>query len=683
MRVLTLLTVLTLPVAALLKQGTAAAEAEDVNLDVNPVSKIVKLLKDMQTRLTEEAETDETIYEKMTCYCEVTEKEKKASIAAAEATIDESTAAIEENSALSAQLKTEIENLKNEMAKAQDAIDEATGLRESERAEFEEENKELLETIDALDRALEVLGKHQSFLEVKKQLQRLKRVKSAEMQRVSALVQQPAGYKSYNSRSGEIFGILSQMKETFEQNHNKTLTEEARAQAMFEDLVAEKKHGIEVARERKNTKVMELSEAEVALVNAKHALKDARETLSADQKFLVDAKEKCAVFEKEYGERKESRQEEIVAIGEALGILTGDAARDLFTSSLGFTQLAQKKAAAKEKSAVVRAQLVDALRAAAKKSGSAQIAMLAVSAKLDAFTKVKAAIDEMLVELKQQQKDEFEHKEWCNKELRKNAVDHKKKTYKAEDLTKANNVLADTIETLDTEIESLKDAVAECKRVIKRASEDREAANKEFQQTVADQNASVQILKKVLVRLQKVYQPDALTTTPTPMPRAMAEAKIAAGTALLQKARQPEGVNPDGGFQKGYQQQSAGGVLGLIEMTIADAERLKEESVAAEQEQQTEYSKLVGDTSAEITADNLSIADKSEAKATAETEKSEVEASLKATETEITDLEKFATQLHASCDFVLENFELRQEARAAEMEALENAKAILSGADFK
>merc|ERR1719217_1009003 len=236
------------------------------------------------------------------------------------------------------------------MAKAQDAIDEATGLREEERAEFEAENKELLETIDALTQALEVLGKHQSLLEVRRQLQSLKRIKSLEMQRIAALAQAPTqSAKSYNSRSGEIFGMLSQMKETFEQNHNKTLTEEAEAQAMYEDLVAEKKKGIEVARERKNTKVMEVSEAEVALVNAKHELKDARETLSADQKFLVDAKEKCAVFEKEYGERKESRQEEIVAIGEALGILTGDAARDLFTSSLGFTQLAQKKAAAKEK----------------------------------------------------------------------------------------------------------------------------------------------------------------------------------------------------------------------------------------------------------------------------------------------------------------------------------------------
>ena len=202
MRVL-LLTVLMMPAAAFLLRTADADE-------VNPVSKIVKLLKDMQTRLTEEAVTDEKIYEKMTCWCEVTEKEKTASIAAAEATIDESTAAIEENSALSAQLKTEIENLKSEMAKAQDAIDEATGLREEERAEFEAENKELLETIDALTRALEVLGKHNSFLEVKKEIMSLKRVKSLEMQRIRALVQAPTqSAKSYNSRSGEIFGMLS------------------------------------------------------------------------------------------------------------------------------------------------------------------------------------------------------------------------------------------------------------------------------------------------------------------------------------------------------------------------------------------------------------------------------------------------------------------------------------------
>jgi len=35
--------------------------------------------------------------------------------------------------------------------------------------------------------------------------------------------------------------------------------------------------------------------------------------------------------------------------------------------------------------------------------------------------------------------------------------------------------------------------------------------------------------------------------------------------------------------------------------------------------------------------------------------------------------------LHTSCDFVLNNFDARQAARIAEMDALKQAKAILSG----
>jgi hypothetical protein len=656
------LTMLMLPTAAVVLRTD-----EEINLDVNPVSKIVKLLKDMQTRLMEEGATDEEIHEKMTCWCTVTDKEKNASIEEATRTIDQMTSLIEEKSALSAQLKTEIENLKAEMEKAAEAIQTATEMRAEEKAEFTAEEKELMETIAALTQALEVLSKHQSFLGLSTKLESLRHLAARkEMQRVRTLIQQSSptqSAKSYNSRSGEIFGILSQMKETFEDNLSTEMKEETRSQEMFEELVEEKKKGIEVARERKNTKVMELSEAEVALVNAKHTLKDARETLSADQKFLVDMKKKCSESEEEYNERNKSRQEEIAAVGDALNILTGDQARDLFTSSLGFTQVRAETTA----NAAVRTKLVAALKKAASEQKSAELQMLAMSAELDAFTKVKAAIDEMIEELGVQQKDEYEHREWCKKELRKNEVSHKEKTWKSEDLTKANNVLADTIEQLDGEIKALEEAVAAAKRTIKRASEDRKMANKEYQQTVADQNGAVVILNKVLERLQEVYAPEALAekraaATSTPAP------------AFLQsRAAQPEGF-------KGGGKQSSGGVLGLIEMTIADAERLKEESVKGEQEQQTTYEELVADTSAEINADNLSIQDKSEAKATAETEKAETEASLKGTEQELSDLEAFAVQLHSSCDFVVNNFELRQTARADEIESLKNAKAILSGA---
>jgi len=577
---------------------------------------------------------------------------------------------IEEKSALAAKLATEIEQLKAEMEAAAQAIATATKMREEEHAAFSAEEKELLETIAALTEAIGVLAKHNepALLSVAAHLKAHNfRHLEGMKQRVIAMLQQPENYKSYNARSGEIYGILKTMKEEFEGTLAKTQKEEAEAQKRFEELIAEKKAGIEKARERKNTKVTEKSDAEVALVNAKHDLKNVREGLSADQKFLVDLKLKCASSDKEYAERSKERQEELVAVGEALTILTGDEARDLFGSTLGFLQV---KSRTLKRDNQKRASLVAVLKKAAKKSKSAQLSLLAEKAQLDAFVKVKAAIDEMLVELEQQQKDEVAHKRWCDGELRSNAVTTKEKEWAEEDLSKSINVLADTIETLDGDIAALEEAIAEEKRQVKHASEDREAANKEFQQTVADQRATVVILNKVLKRLQEVYAPGAKTEKA----KALLQRKA---MVLFGAPEEPAGFGGD------YKKQSSGGVLGLIEMTIADAERLEKETLAAEQTQQTDYEALVKDASAQIAADSESITAKKGEKATAEVSKTEAEASYEGVTTDLKNLASYADSLHASCDFVLKNFDLRQKARSDEMAALEDAKAILSGADFQ
>jgi len=648
---------------------SAAAFLADADKE-HPVTKVVNMLKKMQETMQEEAAKDQEVYEKMSCWCETNDKETNAAVEAAQRAISELTAKIEENAALAARLETEIEELESEIKSAEEAIATATALREKEHAEFSAEEKEMVDTISALTDAIAVLSKH-NFLSVKTSLASIKAGHLEGMkQRALALLQQPAGYKSYNSRSGEIFGILKTMKETFETNLAKTRADEAAAQKMFDELVAEKTAGINAAKERKNTKVTELSEAKVALVQAKADLKDVRSNLDADTKFLVDLKEKCSASDKEFMERQKSRQEELVAVGEALKMLTEDSARDLFSSTLGFVQLRELRSAK-------RKHLVEALQKAAKKTGSPKLALLAQTAQLDAFTKVKAAIDEMIAELSTQQADEVKHRDWCTEELRKNDVAHQAKTWEAEDLTKEVNVLADKIATLDEEIKVLTEAVAENKRQIKRASEDREAANAIFQQTVADQRATVAILSKVLARLQKVYEPEAAAAKTAP--------------TLLQKGRQPQvklgsrtaDAAPDGFGQKGGQKQEAGGVLGLIRMCISDAERLEKETIDAEQTAQTEYTKLVKDSSAEIAADNTSINDKTAERAQAEVDSSEAQAGLEAASAAIADLEKYATGVHASCDFVLDNFDLRQKARAEEIDALEDAKAILSGADFQ
>merc|ERR1711959_875466 len=121
-------------------------------------------LKDMLKQLEKEAEEDEEIYEKMACWCETNDKEKTKSIADAEARIKALTTSVEELTASSARLNTEIKNLEQEVAKNQAALDKATAIRQKELAEFNEEEKDVLQSVSALKSAVTVLSKHNSAL---------------------------------------------------------------------------------------------------------------------------------------------------------------------------------------------------------------------------------------------------------------------------------------------------------------------------------------------------------------------------------------------------------------------------------------------------------------------------------------------------------------------------------------
>merc|ERR1719162_1421370 len=114
----------------------------------------------MLKQLEKEAEDDEEIYDKMACWCETNDKEKTKSIAEAEARIEDLTTKIEELTAVSARLSTEIKNLEKEVAANQDSLSKATALRQKQLAEFNAEEKDLLEAVSALKAAIVVLSKH-------------------------------------------------------------------------------------------------------------------------------------------------------------------------------------------------------------------------------------------------------------------------------------------------------------------------------------------------------------------------------------------------------------------------------------------------------------------------------------------------------------------------------------------
>merc|ERR1712051_1102393 len=128
---------------------------------------------------------------------------------------------------------------------------------------------------------------------------------------------------------------------------------------------------------------------------------------------------------------------------------------------------------------------------------------------------------------------------------------------------------------------------------------------------------------------------------------------------------------------------ASGGVISMIQQIINDAKAMESETIRSEEDAQKAYEDFVKETNNSIEAKSKDIINKSEEKAKKEGELVDANKDKDAAVLELEQLSNYNAELHQSCDFVLKNFDLRQTARDEEVEALRQAKAILSGAKFE
>jgi len=150
--------------------------------------------------------------------------------------------------------------------------------------------------------------------------------------------------------------------------------------------------------------------------------------------------------------------------------------------------------------------------------------------------------------------------------------------------------------------------------------------------------------------------------------------------ALLQQ--EPAGPPPPPGFKDYKKNAASGGVMGMIQEIINDAKAMEAEAIRSEEDAQKAYEDFVKETNASIEAKSKEMINKTEEKAKAEADLTESNESKENVMLELEQLSNYNAELHQSCDFVMKNFEIRQTARDEEIDALKQAKAILSGAKF-
>merc|ERR1719236_266908 len=91
---------------------------------------------------------------------------------------------------------------------------------------------------------------------------------------------EPTFKQSYAPQSGQIFGILKQMKETFESNLSQSQKDELANQKAYEDLKAAKEDEIAAAQAQVETKTQELATTDEKLAQSKQDIEDTRASLS-------------------------------------------------------------------------------------------------------------------------------------------------------------------------------------------------------------------------------------------------------------------------------------------------------------------------------------------------------------------------------------------------------------------
>eukprot|EP00746_Dinoflagellata_sp_MGD_P163377 gnl/MRDRNA2_/MRDRNA2_91370_c0_seq1.p1 gnl/MRDRNA2_/MRDRNA2_91370_c0~~gnl/MRDRNA2_/MRDRNA2_91370_c0_seq1.p1 ORF type:complete len:741 (+),score=267.01 gnl/MRDRNA2_/MRDRNA2_91370_c0_seq1:84-2306(+) len=703
---------------------TSGSQAADDVASGNPIRKVVSLLQRMAKKVEEEGKREQELFDKFMCYCKNSGSDLAASIADNTAQVPALQSDIEESESKLETTKQELAQHQKDRDDAKAAMAKATAVREKEHAAYLKESGELKVNVGALSKAVPAIEKGMSggFLQTDaaKLIRRVALTDAdlTEFDRdalTAFLEGSSTGAEEYVPKSGQIVGILKEMLDDFQKDLDGVEKAEAEAVKTYEELMAAKTKEVEThtaAIERKTKLIGELS---VEIVHMKNSLTDAEQALIEDKKFQEDLETNCATKKKEMDERVKTRSEELVAIADTIKILNDDDALDLFKKTL--PSAAAGSLLQLSKDALRKKRALSILRTGRKMGHqrlghhlNIDIVALALQGRKVDFSKVIKMIDDMVAILGKEQADDDHKKEYCSAQI--DFVEDKAKELK-HSIGDLETTIADTtqmIKGLEEELVTLKDSITSLDASVLEATIQRKKENREYTEVMSDNTAAVELMNFAKNRLNKFYNPKLYKPPPkrelteeekiytsmggeleaTPAPGGIAGSGVEAffmqtGISVHHQASKKDDPGPppetfEGEYKK--KGEESGGVLAMIDLLIRDLELEMTEAETQEKDAQRDYEAMMDDAAKKRADAVKAIAEKENAKADAEQSKMEAEGAKAAEDEELAATTEYEIQLHSECDWLIQNYDVRKEARAQEVDALKNAKATLEGADF-
>jgi len=678
-------------------------QSQTSSVAANPIRKVVTMLQNMQKKVQAEGEKEQELFDKYMCYCSNSGGDLSKSIGDADTKIPQLGADIKEAEAKKAQLDEDIKQHQADRSAAKAAMADATTLREKEAAAYGKEASESEANIAAVEKATTAIeqGMGGAFLQtraaniVRKLAQKMS---GSDNEQLLAFLSETQG-ENYAPASGEIVGILTTMHDEMSKDYGDAKAAEAAAIKAYDSLMASKTKEVQALTKALETKMTRVGEVAVEIVQMKNDLGDTEEALIEDKKFLKDLEKNCATKKAEWSEIVNTRNEELLALADTIKVLNDDDALELFKKTLpgasAFVQI-------KEGTSSLRERALNAIRSAHSKRPQLDFIAMAIQGRKIGFEKVIKMIDEMVATLKTEQQDDDHKKEYCAAQF--DQADDKKKSLERS-VSDLETVIADTkdgIETLQGEIKALGKSIKALDKAVADATEQRKEENEDFTELMASDSAAKELMGFAKNRLNKFYNPKLYKAPPK---RALTEedrATLAAGGTLAPTeapggiagtgvtvladvsahnvAKPPPPPEAPGAYKK--KSEESGGVIAMIDLLVKDLDKEMTVAKTEEKDAQADYEQMMKDSADKRADDSKTLANKEKALA-------DNQASLQASTDEKASTQKelgatnmYIQSLHNECDWLLQYFDVRKEARSSEIDALGKAKAVLSGADF-
>jgi len=664
-----------------LLSGASALQADKFN----PVKKVVGLVKGLQSSIIADGQEDQKFYDKNACWFETTMDAKKLVIKENEETLEKANEDIKKYEAQKASSKADLLQAQKDLAANAKAQQDAMDLRSNEKDEFDQNKADTEAALTAMNKALHTLsGAGTGFKQglasgalvgiastVSKALGVVGPDSIPVHQRsiMEDFVSDPVGFyqssnfvNDYAPQSTNIQGILKSMYEEFGAALQKSTHDELIAIDNYNKYMATKATEKKALEKKERTLNSHHATATENLANTKTLRKETIELLTETKAFLAEVTESGKERAAEWAERTRLRTEELNGIAEAIRILEDPEMDKVFEKS-GFLEVFMS-----EETHPGRQQAAfEMLKSASMETSSVRIAMLAAKVKMSGhFDAVISEIDKMIQLLRDEEAEDISDKDDCAQEATMNAARQKalgeeqaglksQITGLDNDNTELNTNVNDTQTAFNLENKTLADAI-----------DTRNTENKAFIKHRKETQAVIALLGKAIGALAKFYKKNGIELSLIGKPKEY--------TVDTEKI-------PDG-FGKGYggRQGETRGLNGILSLILEDqrqslAKGAKSEADAMAEFQAMRTTSLDTMATLEEKMRNLrgEIAENEETIAVLKGENLDSQGETSA-------VNGANNKLKKSCDWVHNNFKNRKDARATEMEALQNAKATLAGA---